>query len=319
MRFRKYCSAWKATKMNTSMRQLLQSFLLIAIIWHNAVAVPEWHTASDGKEYLIEKELKYNWLQAYDECARRDLNLVVIEGEEKNVAFTALLREKFAKPSPLWLGYHDEFNLAKGPRHFFSISTGQPLTFTNWFKGEPKNIKKKEHCAYVGGNSEYKWADASCDNSKYGYICEKDESSTNCQDDMKDIRKEVKALNEAVSAEFANHRRDVTDILENNNNENNQIVEDLVAAKKAIIVESQKSIDAVLLRKPYLQAVLADVGDEFLAILNNALDGMSTVSTEAWQSIQVNHVRTVAEVNSASDNFAQDLESNTVDVDNLFD
>ncbi|XP_075159278.1 uncharacterized protein LOC142232379 [Haematobia irritans] len=304
--------------MKTAAAKVLRNFLLTVLVFQYVAAVPEWYTASDGNEYLIETEQKYNWLEANDECRRQNLSLVVIDNEDKNTAFDALLRTNFVKLLPLWLGHHDEFSTVRGPRQFYSLASGKPIIFSNWFKGEPKNVKKQEHCAYVCGGVDYKWMNGLCTTRKHGYICEKDQSEVQCQANQNNVRKEVKELNEALAAEYASQNPAITHVMENTEMANNQIVEDLTASKTVIIADAKKALDKVAEKKPYLQAVLADVGPTYMAILRNALTEMSTVSTEAWESMKLNHVKAVGELTEIVDQFEVRLNQNTVDVDNLF-
>lgn len=79
------------------------------------LATPGWYEAYDGKRYLIEPDFKvcviekcfktsmtytwfqYNWLQAYDQCRRRGLQLVDVNSAVKNEVLISLLRSIFGK------------------------------------------------------------------------------------------------------------------------------------------------------------------------------------------------------------------------------
>jgi hypothetical protein len=43
-----------------------------------------------------------------------------------------------------------------------------PVTFTNWYRGEPSNYRKREHCVemYHRGYSN-KWNDVNCNSNRY--------------------------------------------------------------------------------------------------------------------------------------------------------
>ncbi|TMW51199.1 hypothetical protein DOY81_003735 [Sarcophaga bullata] len=137
------------------------------------LGTPEKHTASDGREYLIATEFKYNWFKASHECKRRNSQLAIIDSEEKNDALVDLLANTIGVYDRLWLGGNDEFNASlEIDRLFFWSPTGEQFTFTNWVEKEPNNGGSKEHCVHIYGSiRSYRWNDEWCD-KKLGFICE---------------------------------------------------------------------------------------------------------------------------------------------------
>jgi hypothetical protein len=61
--------------------------------------------------------------------------------------------------------------------HFFWMSTGRPLTFTNWNAGEPNNFRyengEEEHCLELWNRDGkgLKWNDTPCSFETY-FVCE---------------------------------------------------------------------------------------------------------------------------------------------------
>nr|ADI87388.1 putative lectin alpha-subunit [Lucilia sericata] len=130
------------------------------------------YKANDGKEYLIETEAKYNWYQAWHECARKNLQLVAIETEEKNNAIIDVLKKVVGKPLNLWLGGNDEFSSGRDyNRPFYWLATGKQFSFTSWSPNNPDNDRKREHCVHFWEKKPYQWNDIDC-TTQMGFICE---------------------------------------------------------------------------------------------------------------------------------------------------
>ncbi|TMW51188.1 hypothetical protein DOY81_003724, partial [Sarcophaga bullata] len=161
----------------------------IAIIYCASIGIEvvsgtlEKHTASDGREYLIETEYQYNWFEALNECTRRDSQLVIIDSEEKNTVITDLLKKVVGKSRDLWLGGNDEYNINK-ERPFFWSTTGQNFKFTYWADGEPTNGGSIEHCVHIWQETQYRWNDLECD-AKLGFICEDNQYMETCNNKLK--------------------------------------------------------------------------------------------------------------------------------------
>ncbi|XP_037816925.1 lectin subunit alpha-like [Lucilia sericata] len=78
---------------------------VLLLIQFDLIAMePVWYEASDGIKYLIETEEKFNWYQAWNECARYDAELIAIESEEQNRIIMKLLRGLNDKSKNLWIG-----------------------------------------------------------------------------------------------------------------------------------------------------------------------------------------------------------------------
>ncbi|XP_059223885.1 lectin subunit alpha-like [Stomoxys calcitrans] len=150
---------------------LAKGFVLFVALFQLASAA-YWYTAGDGNHYLIEGATNYNWLQAFDQCARQGLQLAVVDNASKNSALTALLRLVFGSSPDLWIGHHDEFNTKVDKnRLWFSPFSGLPISFSNWASIQPDNNNQNEHCVQISRVMNYQWNDAFCEH-KFGFICE---------------------------------------------------------------------------------------------------------------------------------------------------
>lgn len=57
-------------------------------------------------------------------------------------------------------------------RNFFWLSTGRPLSYTNWMKNEPNNVNNSEHCVHTHFiEDDIKWNDINCNLQLY-ILCE---------------------------------------------------------------------------------------------------------------------------------------------------
>ncbi|XP_073828667.1 lectin subunit alpha-like [Musca autumnalis] len=148
-------------------------FITIAIVNFTS-ALPQWYNGTDGRQYLIEGEQKYNWFQAFHECGRRNLQLVEIENQQKNEVLIAILKPIFGNSHNLWIGAIDEYNRVKSfQRPFYWHSSGKQMTFSYWSNNNPDNDIGDEHCVHMWERkANYKWNDHHCDWPRLGYICE---------------------------------------------------------------------------------------------------------------------------------------------------
>ncbi|XP_065361462.1 lectin subunit alpha-like [Calliphora vicina] len=133
-----------------------------------AVPVEKWQESEDGSKFYIEADTKYNWFEALSECARKNMSLIAIDTSAKHQQIDNLLKRFYNSSPSFWIGGHDN---ALHLRYEW-ISTGQPLSFTNWGPGQPADKLKDEHCLLIW--SDFQWHDNSC-NNKHGFICEENQ------------------------------------------------------------------------------------------------------------------------------------------------
>ncbi|TMW51198.1 hypothetical protein DOY81_003734 [Sarcophaga bullata] len=167
------------------------------------LATPQKHKASDGREYLIETEYKWNWFEAFHECARRNSQLVIIDSAQKNTAIINLLKKIIGHSRNLWLGGNDEFSSSRDHgRPFYWSATGKRFTFTFWSNDNPDNYRNQEHCVHIWESKPlYQWNDVGC-GSKMGFICEDNYYVDTCNRKLKTECDAVNKFNSDVFLKF---------------------------------------------------------------------------------------------------------------------
>ncbi|XP_059223210.1 lectin subunit alpha-like [Stomoxys calcitrans] len=220
-------------------------------------------------------------------------------------------------PPHLWIGLHDNLNTAETlKRPFFSIVDGSQIKFSYWNNGEPNNALYSEHCTHIGMANNFKWNDDKCE-KKFGYICEKPQAPVNISCDLNETRKTVYQLNEGLAKDHKNNQEEVQGMLNDNRLQTQSVLQEWQKSSQKSLNESQKSINDIFASKPYLQAVIADVGQPIKQIIREAYNEIAQFSHEAQQAIDGNSVDTQTSIMNKSHAFQQKLEENTNGVDGL--
>jgi hypothetical protein len=68
----------------------------------------------------------------------------------------------------IWIGANDIHR--EGTMVWVSDKTNVSKGFTNWYPGEPNNVRRLEHCVQLWHDHGYKWNDADC-SRQLGFIC----------------------------------------------------------------------------------------------------------------------------------------------------
>ncbi|KAM7349295.1 lectin subunit alpha-like [Cochliomyia hominivorax] len=151
-------------------QKLWIKFVLLILIKIKLITMePTWYEASDGKRYLIDPEEKYNWYQAWNECARYDARLVAIEDHEKNHILGKLLKKLNEKNKNLWIGGNVNYDRIS---YHWAVNE-QEFTYTNWFSEEVEKLANQMQCVYIMRHRKNNpWNIANCENKEFGFICE---------------------------------------------------------------------------------------------------------------------------------------------------
>ncbi|XP_023301471.2 lectin subunit alpha-like [Lucilia cuprina] len=196
--------------------KITQVFIICFALLEAVSTTQQLYKASDGSDYLIETELKYNWYQAWHECARRNYQLVEIESAAKNNAIIDLLKKVIGKSHNLWLGGNDEYSTNRDyARPFFWSATGQQFTFTFWSNNNPDNYRNNEHCVHIWQEkSMFEWNDNDC-TVKMGFICEPNHLVQKYRKDLQDNCDALKQSNLLISTEFDEIQKQQLSLMDN--------------------------------------------------------------------------------------------------------
>uniref|UniRef100_A0A1I8Q0F5 C-type lectin domain-containing protein n=1 Tax=Stomoxys calcitrans TaxID=35570 RepID=A0A1I8Q0F5_STOCA len=141
---------------------------------------PEKDELEEYGNVFIEHEQKYNWFEAWNECAMRNMTLMAIDTTERHGVMNSMLRKRFTKCPNLWIGGNDLGEEGK----FVWSPTGRPFEFSNWQKGQPDNYKSNENCVHYYDITDFEWNDAAC-SLKMGFICEENRFQVAARRDLK--------------------------------------------------------------------------------------------------------------------------------------
>jgi len=127
------------------------------------------------KQYYLGIFFKANWYKAYQFCRYHGLHLASIESLDENIKLEEFIKTQVGLFNEhFWISGTDQGEEG----HFFWMSTGRPISFTNWNAGEPNNFKyengEEEHCLELWNRDGkgLKWNDTPCSFETY-FLCEK--------------------------------------------------------------------------------------------------------------------------------------------------
>lgn len=122
---------------------------------------PYW--AGSGHYYTLTSAL-LNWQQAEAEAVALGGHLVTINSQAEQDFLEATFFSGANLPGSVWLGLTDQ--TVEGT---FVWSSGEVVTYTNWFPGEPNNLTNEDF-AIIGATLAGRWNDAHGTDLYYGII-----------------------------------------------------------------------------------------------------------------------------------------------------
>ena len=129
----------------------------LAMVAASAVPPPPWPSPPPPVYTLMNEAL--SWSDANAACLAAGLQLAtVLSAAENALLLTAAAGNK------VWIGGTD----AASEGTWKWSSTGTPLSYTNWYSGEPNNYQGNEDCVHFSG----KWNDVNCAR-KFKFVCER--------------------------------------------------------------------------------------------------------------------------------------------------
>ncbi|KAG5900634.1 hypothetical protein JTB14_005911 [Gonioctena quinquepunctata] len=125
------------------------------------------------KRYYLGIFFKANYYRATQYCRFHGMHLASITSQEENDKLEKYIKDSGFGHEHFWTSGTD---LAEEGR-FFWMSTGRPITFTNWNAGEPNNFEyengEQENCLELWNRDGkgLKWNDSPCSFETY-FVCE---------------------------------------------------------------------------------------------------------------------------------------------------
>uniref|UniRef100_A0A0A9ZAV6 C-type lectin domain family 4 member F n=1 Tax=Lygus hesperus TaxID=30085 RepID=A0A0A9ZAV6_LYGHE len=125
------------------------------------------------KRYYLGIFFKANWFRASQYCRYHGMHLASITSQEENDKLEETIRSYGYSGEHFWVSGTD---LAEEGQYFW-MSTGRPITFTNFNAGEPNNFRyengEEENCLELWDRDGkgLKWNDSACSFETY-FVCE---------------------------------------------------------------------------------------------------------------------------------------------------
>ncbi|XP_039283651.1 mannose-binding protein C-like [Nilaparvata lugens] len=125
------------------------------------------------KRYYLGIFFRANWYRAAQYCRYHGMHLASISSQEENDKLEKHIRDFGLGHEHFWTSGTDQAEEGT----FFWMSTGRPITFTNWNTGEPNNFRyengEEEHCLELWNRDGkgLKWNDSPCSFETY-FVCE---------------------------------------------------------------------------------------------------------------------------------------------------
>jgi hypothetical protein len=159
-------------------KKVLMSLVLLAIIGTSAVFAQK--TTFNGHQYQLFEDSK-TWTDAKAHCESLGGYLVTINSQAEQAFIESLVSK--GKKNFYWIGGYCETN------RVFRWVTGEPMTYTNWVRGEPNNAQGRQDKMAIyrlrnpkTNSNPYQWDDVANDGlisgepffsaGNFGYICE---------------------------------------------------------------------------------------------------------------------------------------------------
>eukprot|EP00794_Sanderia_malayensis_P009506 gene9506-biopygen7847 len=130
-----------------------------------------WNKVQEPPLYVIPKidgvGSRKNWPEARQHCLDLKGDLASIRDWAENERITEFIKSTGIRES-IWIGMND-----RRQEGTMEWSDGSPVTFTNWYTGEPNNEGINEDCvALLSYRNGFQWYDDPCNIKIKAFICE---------------------------------------------------------------------------------------------------------------------------------------------------
>jgi len=124
--------------------------------------------STDSSHYYISENFTLSWAEANTLCNQTGGHMVTIHTQEENDLVLAIQASEVSKPHA-WIGFTDEVSEGN-----FVWVTGEPITYTNWFPGEPNDQSGEDYTIIHSTNhgNPGSWADQPNSVNRYPVILE---------------------------------------------------------------------------------------------------------------------------------------------------
>lgn len=167
------------------------------------------------------------------------------------------------------------------------------------------------------GKTGFSWNDEPCDTSYFGYICEEHYKTTQCRNDVESKRKSTNQKNSQLSQDFTKTKTNVQTYVEKSHNDTDNLLQLWEKSAEEILENFEKSLNELILKKPYLQAVVADVGATVKELVSEAKVEMARVNEQTRQSIADIQLNSEKSVNNENSEFAYKIEEHNNEIDTV--
>lgn len=126
--------------------------------------------STDSSNYYISEAFNLSWTEANNLCNQTGGHMVTIGNQQENDLVLAIQASEVSKPH-VWIGFTDQVTEGN-----FVWVTGEPITYTNWFPGEPNDQLGEDYTIIHSTNhgNPGSWADQPNSVNRYPVILEID-------------------------------------------------------------------------------------------------------------------------------------------------
>lgn len=189
--------------------------------------------------------------------------------------------------------------------------------YSFWDSGEPNNKKKGEHCVELRRKPKYLWNDENCRTHYSGYICEEHRKTAQCRSQVDTKRKSIKQNNSQLSTDFAKTKTSVQRLIEESGKNTDDVLQLSKKSSEDIMEKFKKSLNEIALRKPYLEAVVADVGATVNDLVEEAKKQMTEVTEDTRLLIGDVWSDSEQSINNENVIFSQEIDTHNNEVDKV--
>src|SRR5262245_47952341 len=126
----------------------------------------EWPTSAGGNGHFYAlTTTRSTWVQAEAEAVALGGHLVAVNSQAEQNFLASMFPGTTAEEDQYWIGFTDQ--ASEGA---FVWTTGEPVSYTNWYPGEPNNGGTGEDYGLLVPVWNWKWNDGNAVSIKWGII-----------------------------------------------------------------------------------------------------------------------------------------------------